>query len=70
MVTVLGSLTNGSVALVSLPRMSYHRPRLSQRTVYRRSLSGGSVVFEREPRGKGAAECIALAALLYAELLV
>ena len=59
-----------AAALVSLPRIRYRRPRLSQRTVDRPSLSGGLAVFEQEPRGKGAAECNALAALLYAELLV
>lgn len=59
-----------AAALVSLPGIRYLRPRLSQRTVYRRSFSEGLAVFEQEPRGKGAAECNALAALLYAELLV
>ncbi len=59
-----------AAALVSLPGIRYLRPRLSQRTVYRRSFSEGLAVFEQEPRGKGAAECNALAAVLYAELLV
>jgi chromosome partitioning protein len=59
-----------AAALVSLPGIRYLRPRLSQRTVYRRSFSEGLAVFEQEPRGKGAAECNALAAVLYSELLV
>ena len=59
-----------AAALVSLPGIRYLRSRLSQRTVYRRSFSEGLAVFEQEPRGKGAAECNALAAVLYAELLV
>ena len=59
-----------AAALVSLPGIRYIKPRLSQRTVYRRSFSEGLAVFEQEPRGKGAAECSALAAILYADLLV
>ena len=58
-----------AAALVSLPGIRYLKPRLSQRTVYRRSFSEGLAVFEQEPRGKGAAECTALAAVLYADLL-
>jgi chromosome partitioning protein len=58
-----------AAALVSLPGIRYLKPRLSQRTVYRRSFSEGLAVFEQEPRGKGAAECNALAAVLYADLL-
>ena len=59
-----------AAALVSLRGIRYLKPRLSQRTVYRRSFSEGLAVFEQEPRGKGAAECNALAAVLYAEMLV
>jgi chromosome partitioning protein len=58
-----------AAALVSLPGLRYLKPRLSQRTVYRRSFSEGLAVFEQEPRGKGAAEWNALAAVLYAEIL-
>ena len=58
-----------AAALVSLPGIRYLRPRLSQRTVYRRSFSEGLAVFEQEPRGKGAAEWNALAAVLYPEVL-
>ena len=59
-----------AAALVSLAGIRYLRPRLSQRTVYRRSFSEGLAVFEQEPRGKGAAECNALAAVLYSDLLI
>jgi chromosome partitioning protein len=59
-----------AAALVSLPGIRYLKPRLSQRTVYRRSFSEGLAVFEQEPRGKGAAEWNALAAVLYAEILI
>lgn len=58
-----------AAALVSLPGIRYLKPRLSQRTVYRRSFSEGLAVFEQEPRGKGAAEWNALAAVLYADVL-
>ncbi len=58
-----------AAALVSLPGIRYLKPRLSQRTVYRRSFSEGLAVFEQEPRGKGAAEWNALAAVLYGEIL-
>jgi chromosome partitioning protein len=58
-----------AAALVSLPGIRYLKPRLSQRTVYRRSFSEGLAVFEQEPRGKGAAEWNALAAVLYPEVL-
>jgi len=59
-----------AAALVSLPGIRYLKPRLAQRTVYRRSFSEGLAVFEQEPRSKGAAECNALAAVLYADVLV
>ncbi|MCG6966071.1 MAG: AAA family ATPase [Chromatiaceae bacterium] len=58
-----------AAALVSLPGIRYLKPRLAQRTVYRRSFSEGLTVFEQEPRGKGAAEWNALAAVLYADIL-
>jgi len=58
-----------AAALVSLPGIRYLKPRLAQRTVFRRSFSEGLAVFEQEPRGKGAAECNALAAVLYADVL-
>ena len=55
--------------MVSLPGIRYLKSRLAQRTVYRRSFSEGLAVFEQEPRGKGAAEWNALAAVLYADIL-
>ena len=58
-----------AAALVSLPGIRFLKPRLSQRTAYRRSFSEGLAVFEQEPRGKGAAEWNALAAVLYADIL-
>lgn len=58
-----------AAALVSLPGIRYLKPRLSQRTVYRRSFSEGLAVFEQEPRGKGAAEWNSLAAVLYPDVL-
>ncbi len=58
-----------AAALVSLPGIRYLKPRLAQRTVYRRSFSEGLAVFEQQPSGKGAAEWNALAATLYPDLL-
>jgi chromosome partitioning protein len=58
-----------AAALVSLPGIQYLKPRLAQRTAYRRSFSEGLAVFEQQPRSKGAAEWNALAAVLYPELL-
>lgn len=58
-----------AAALISLPGIEHLKPRLAQRTIYRRSFSEGLAVFEQEPRSKGAAEWNALAAQLYPELL-
>lgn len=58
-----------AAALVSLPGIRYLKSRLAQRTVYRRAFSEGLAVFEQDPRGKGAAEWNALAAVLYADIL-
>lgn len=58
-----------AAALVSLPDIRFLKPRLSQRTVFRRSFSEGLAVFELEPRGKGAKEFYALAAALYPHVL-
>lgn len=58
-----------AAALVSLPNIRFLRPRLSQRTLFRRSFSEGLAVFELEPRGKGAQEFYALAAVLYPHVL-
>ncbi len=58
-----------AAALVSLPGLQFIKPRLAQRTVYRRSFSEGLAVFELEPRGKGARELITLAAALYPNIV-
>jgi len=58
-----------AAALVSLPGIDYLKPRLCQRTVYRRSFSEGLAVFELDPRSKGTREWNSLVALLYPELV-
>jgi len=54
-----------AAALVSLPGVRFIKPRLAQRTVFRRSFSEGLAVFELDPRGKGSREFFSLAAALY-----
>jgi len=58
-----------AAALVSLPGIKFIKPRLAQRTIYRRSFSEGLAVFELDPRGRGAREVTALAAALYPDLV-
>jgi chromosome partitioning protein len=58
-----------AAALVSLPGIRFIKPRLSQRTVFRRSFSEGLAVFELESKGKAAREFLALAAALYSHLV-
>lgn len=58
-----------AAALVSLPGIRFIKPRLSQRTVFRRSFSEGLAVFELESRGKAAREFFSLAAALYPNLV-
>ena len=58
-----------AAALVTLPGLRLLRPRLRQRTAFRRSFSEGQAVFELEPRGKAARELLALAAATYAHVL-
>ena len=58
-----------AAALVSLSGVKYVKPRLSQRTVFRRSFSEGLAVFELDPRGKGAREFYALTSALYPKYL-
>lgn len=58
-----------AAALIALPKLEFLRPRLHQRTVYRRSFSEGLAVFELEPRGKGAREFISLAARLFPDVI-
>lgn len=58
-----------AAALVSLPGIRFIKPRLSQRTIFRRSFSEGLAVFEMESRGKAAREFLGLAATLYPKLV-
>jgi len=58
-----------AAALVSLPGIKFIKPRLAQRTVFRRSFSEGLAVFELESRSKAAKEFLSLAAVLYANLV-
>ncbi|PLY13335.1 MAG: chromosome partitioning protein [Sedimenticola sp.] len=58
-----------AAALVSLPGIKFIKPRLSQRTIFRRSFSEGMAVFELNSKGKGSQEFTALCAALYPQLL-
>lgn len=58
-----------AAALVALPGIRFIKPRLSQRTIFRRSFSEGLAVFELEPRGKAGREFMGLAAALYPHLV-
>ncbi len=58
-----------AAALVSLAGLQFIKPRLSQRTIFRRSFSEGMGVFELEPRGKASREFHALVAVLFPHLL-
>jgi len=54
-----------AAALVSLPGIQFVKPRLSQRTIFRRSFSEGLAVFELNAKSKATAEFNALCAELY-----
>lgn len=59
-----------AAALVSLPGIRFIKPRLAQRTIYRRSFSEGLAVFEMRGRSqKAAQEWNSLVALLYPHLV-
>jgi chromosome partitioning protein len=58
-----------AAALIALPGLKFIKARLGQRTGFRRSFSEGLAIFELDPRGKGAQEFHALAAVLYAHLV-
>lgn len=58
-----------AAALVSLPGIRFIKPRLSQRTIFRRSFSEGMAVFELNSKGKGSQEFTALCAQLYPDLV-
>lgn len=61
--------SEAAAALVSLPGIKLLRPRLSQRTLFRRSFSEGLAIFELDRRGKAARELHGLAAALYPGLV-
>ncbi|MES9904337.1 MAG: AAA family ATPase [Sedimenticola sp.] len=54
-----------AAALVTLPGINFIKPRLAQRTIFRRSFSEGLAVFELKASGKGSIEFSALCAKLY-----
>ncbi len=54
-----------AAALVSLPGIRFIKPRLSQRTIFRRSFSEGLAVFELNTSSKGTQEFNALCASVY-----
>jgi len=58
-----------AAALVSLPGIKFLKPRLSQRTIFRRSFSEGLAVFELQNKAKGTREFTALCAKLYPSLI-
>ncbi|MCB1762201.1 MAG: AAA family ATPase [Gammaproteobacteria bacterium] len=58
-----------AAALVSLPGIRFLKPRLSQRTIFRRSFSEGLAVFELSTTSKGTSEFNALCAKLYPGLV-
>ena len=63
--TAVRESDEAAAALVALPGIKFLKPRIAQRTVFRRSFSEGLAVFELDPRNKGVAEWHALAAVLY-----
>lgn len=58
-----------AAALVSLPGIKFIKPRLGQRTVFRRSFSEGLAVFEMKGHSKAAQEFHALSAKLYPKVV-
>jgi len=58
-----------AAALVALPGIKFLKPRIAQRTVFRRSFSEGLAVFELDPRNKGVKEWNALDGVLYPHLV-
>lgn len=63
--TAVRESDEAAAALVALPGIKFLKPRIAQRTVFRRSFSEGLAVFELDPRNKGVGEWNALAAALY-----
>lgn len=66
--TAVRESDEAAAALVALPGIKFLKPRIAQRTVFRRSFSEGLAVFELDPRNKGVAEWHALASVLYPQL--
>ncbi len=58
-----------AAALVALQGLRFIKPRLAQRTMFRRSFSEGLAVFEMKPSSKGASEFNALCGELYPHML-
>jgi len=58
-----------AAALVSLPGIKFLKPRLSQRTIFRRSFSEGLAVFELSAKSKGTSEFHTLCTKLYPEIV-
>lgn len=67
--TAVRESDEAAAALVALPGIKYLKPRVAQRTVFRRSFSEGLAVFELDPRNKGVREWNALSAVLYPHLI-
>lgn len=67
--TAVRESDEAAAALVALPGIKFLKPRIAQRTVFRRSFSEGLAVFELDPRNKGVKEWNALAAVLYPHLV-
>lgn len=67
--TAVRESDEAAAALVALPGIKFLKPRIAQRTVFRRSFSEGLAVFELDPRNKGVREWNALAAVLYPHLV-
>ena len=67
--TAVRESDEAAAALVALPGIKFLKPRVAQRTVFRRSFSEGLAVFELDPRNKGVREWNALAAALYPHLI-
>ncbi len=61
--------TNEAAAALVAAGIRFIKPRLSQRTVFWRSFSEVLAVFELKYKGKAAREFLALAAVLYADLV-
>lgn len=61
---------DAEMALTALPGIKFIKASISQRIVYRRSISEGLAVFELEPNGKGALELNSLAAAIYPRIVI